>query len=339
VNGKQICESTGSPYKSDAERALKKRQGEIVDGKYEIRKAVTSPRFEDFAVEYLEYSKANKRSWRRDRTSIRNLLDQFKGLKLHNITPWLIEKYKRSRKETVTKATVNRELACLKHMFTMAIQWGKAADNPVKMVKLFKEPAGRLRYLTEEECDRLIDASSGHIRSIVVTAINTGMRLGEILRLTWDRVDFDQEIITIERSKNDGVRHTPMNKRLTEELQSVKLESANRYVFSNKSGKPFVDIKNGFLSAQRRAGIERCRFHDLRHTFASHLVMNGIDITTVKELLGHKTIAMTMRYAHLSKEHKQKAVETLPFGEKKYCSITAVEEKKDFNKTPQPINI
>ena len=121
VNGKQICESTGNPYKSDAERALRKRLGEIVDGKYEIRKAVASPRFEDFAEEYLEYSVANKRSWARDRTSTRNLLAHFRGFKLNDITPWLLEKYKRSRKEKVTEVSVNRELAFLKHMFTMVI--------------------------------------------------------------------------------------------------------------------------------------------------------------------------------------------------------------------------
>jgi integrase len=318
VNGKQICESTGSPYKSDAERALKKRQGEIVDGKFEIRKTVTSPRFEDFAVEYLEYSKANKRSWTRDRTSIRKLSGHFNGLKLHNITPWLIDKYKSSRKKEVTKASVNRELACLKHMFTMAINWGKAVENPVRKVKLFREPERRLRWLTEEECEKLVSASLGHIRSIIITALNTGMRRGEILSLTWDQVDFERGLITVERSKNNGIRHIPMNRRLTEEFNSIKITSPNQYVFSNKTGEPFKSIKTGFLGALKRSGIEECRFHDLRHTFASHLVMNGTDIATLKELMGHKTIAMTMRYAHLSKEHKQKAVDSLQLGEKKY---------------------
>jgi integrase len=325
VNGKQICESTGSPYKSDAERALKKRQGEIVDGKYEIRKAVTSPRLEEFAEKYLEYSMANKRSWTRDKSSIKNLLKHFRGFKLNDITPWLIEKFKSSRKKEVTKATVNRDLTCLKAMFSKAIIWGKATENPVKKVKMFKEPERSLRWLTVEEYQKLIDASSGHVRSMIIMAVNTGMRLGEILSLTWDSVDFDRGIITVERSKNDGVRHIPINKQLTEELEAVKINATGEYVFSKSTGEPFKDIKNGFWSALKRSGIEKCRFHDLRHTFASHLVMNGTDITTVKELLGHKTISMTMRYAHLSKEHKQQAVDSLEFGEKKYCSITTVE--------------
>jgi integrase len=304
---------------------LRKRLGEIVDGKYEIRKAVSSPRFEDFAKEYLEYSKANKRSWTRDRTSIKNLLKQFRGYKLNGITPWLIEKYKRVRKEMVTEATINRELACLKHMFTMAIKWGKAINNPVKEVKLFREPERRLRWLSEEECDKLISASLGHVSSIIITALNTGMRLGEILSLTWDQIDFERGLITVERSKNNGVRHIPMNRRLTEEFNSIRITSPGQYVFSNKTGERFKSIKTGFLGALKRSGIKKCRFHDLRHTFASHLVMNGVDIATVKELMGHKTIAMTMRYAHLSKEHKQSAVDLLRLGEKKYCSITAVE--------------
>jgi integrase len=157
------------------------------------------------------------------------------------------------------------------------------------------------------------------------------MRRGEILSLTWDQVDLDSGIITVEKSKNDGIRHIPINKQLTNEFNAVKINSAGRYVFSKKSGEPYRDIRASFQSALKRAGIKDCRFHDLRHTFASHLVMNGTDIATVKELLGHKSITMTMRYAHLSQEHKQKAVESLPFGEKKYCSNTAV-EKLERNK-------
>ncbi len=87
----------------------------------------------------------------------------------------------------------------------MVIKWSKASDNPVKEVKLFRKPERRLRWLTEEECENLINASTGHIRSIVITALNTGMRLGEILKLTWDRVDFERAIITVEKSKNDGI--------------------------------------------------------------------------------------------------------------------------------------
>jgi integrase len=322
VNGKQVCESIGSPYKGDAERALKKRLGEVVDGKYEIRRSVISPRFEDFAGEYLEYSIANKRSWARDRTSIRNLLNYFRGYKLNNITPWLIEKYKNSRKKKVQEASVNRELSCLKHMFTMAIHWGKVVENPVKKVKMFREPERRLRWLTE--CESLIDASNGHIRSIIITALNTGMRRGEIFSLTWDQVDFDRGLITVERSKNDGVRHIPMNSQLTEELKTIKINTPGKYVFSKNNGESYKDIKTGFLGSLKRSGITKCRFHDLRHTFASHLVMNGADIATVKELMGHRTVSMTMRYAHLSKEHKQRAVDTLVFGDEKYYSITTV---------------
>jgi integrase len=170
---------------------------------------------------------------------------------------------------------------------------------------------------------------------MIIVALNTGMRLGEILSLTWDRVDFERGVITVERSKNDGVRHIPINKQLTEELEAVKLIATGKYVFSKSTGEPFKDIKNGFWSTLRRSGIRKCRFHDLRHTFASHLVMNGTDITTVKELLGHKTISMTMRYAHLSKEHKQQAVDSLEFGEKKYCSITAVEDRNEIKEVAQ----
>jgi integrase len=220
----------------------------------------------------------------------------------------------------------------------MAIHWGQAGTNPVKKVKMFREPERRLRFLSLEECIRLLGASSGHIHSIILTEISTGMRRGEILSLTWGQVDFDRKVITVEKSKNDGIRHIPMNYQLTAELQAIKLSTAGQYVFSKKSGGPYREFKTGSHAAMKRAEIKNCRFHDLRHTFASHLVMNGTDIATVKELLGHKTMAMTMRYVHLSQEYKQKAIDSLQFGEKKYCSITAAEANLENRRLAQLID-
>jgi integrase len=137
------------------------------------------------------------------------------------------------------------------------------------------------------------------------------MRRGEILALTWDCVDFDLGIVTVLNSKNSESRNIPMNTILTRELANLKLLANSKYVFSRDGEKPPKSIRTAWENALRRARIEDFRFHDLRHTFASNLVMAGADIVTVKELLGHKTITMTMRYAHLNQEHKKKVVSYL----------------------------
>lgn len=270
--------------------------------------------FSKYAEQYLAYSKTNK-SWstydRQDRVSIARLKPHFKDKYIYEITPQMIEKYKSKRLETVSPATVNRELACLKHMFTMAIKWGYSKTNPVKEVKLLKEPPGRLRYLKPEEAKSLLASCANHIRPIVVTALNTGMRKGELQKLKWADVDFKNLKITVINAKNNESRVIPINKTLYNELHSLSKTSKGEYVFSDKNGQPYGDIKKSFLKALEKAKVEDFRFHDLRHTFGSYLVMQGVDLKTVQQILGHKDIRMTMRYAHLSPEYVQKAVETL----------------------------
>jgi integrase len=200
-------------------------------------------------------------------------------------------------------------------MFTKAIEWDKAVINPVKKVKLFKEDNLNYRFLSEEESKKLIYSANGYIRDIIIMALNTGMRLGEILSLQWENVDLGLRMITIKESKNQTFRSVPINDSLYSTLVENKDKVRGPFIFCNQKGNPFKRITKGFKAAIRRSGIEDCRFHDLRHTFASHLVMNGADLITIKELLGHKTITMTLRYAHLSNRHKKKVLSALRFGE------------------------
>jgi integrase len=164
-----------------------------------------------------------------------------------------------------------------------------------------------------------VDACDSHLRAIVTCALHTGMRKGEILGLTWDRVDFSNGFILLDKTKNGERREVPINQTLRETLLELFQGTKERprridipFVFYDPAnGKAYKDVKRSFHSACRRAKITDFRFHDLRHCFASHLVMAGQDITTVKELLGHKTLTMTLRYAHLAPSHKVKAVEVL----------------------------
>ena len=302
------------PSKRRAQQVLKDVHIKIAKGEflgiYDEKKVL----FEELAQQYLAFSKANK-AWstyqRRDNVSVGHLNLFFKGKYLFEITPKMVEKYKAKRLEKVSPATVNRELACLKHMFTKAIEWGYVKANPVKAVKSLKEPPGRLRYLRPDEVKRLLDACCGYLRSIVICALNTGMRKGEILGLTWQDIDFENRKITVRNTKNNETRVIPINQTLYQELCKLSEQSNGEYVFANRNGCPFGDIKKGFSAALKRAGITDFHFHDLRHTFGSHLVMQGVDLKTVQQVMGHKQIRTTMRYSHLSPEYVQQALERL----------------------------
>jgi len=199
-----------------------------------------------------------------------------------------------------------------------------------RKVKLLEENNRRLRYLSKEEYHTLINSCDNHLRPIVIAALHTGMRKGEILNLKREEnLDLKHGaygFILLKNTKNGERREIPINKTLRETLDSLIPRLDVPYVFYDPStGRPYKDIKRSFNSACRRAGIKDFHFHDLRHTFASHLIMEGQGITTVKELLGHKTLAMTMRYAHLSPSHKAKAVQVLD-------SVFNVEEKSTAQK-------
>lgn len=299
--------------KKVAELAAKETEVRIAKeehlGIFDVKKVT----LREFSDDYLKFSKANKTlsSFKRDQLSMKFLIAAFGSKLLSKITPQDIESYKIQRREKVSAASVNRELACLSHMFTIAINWKIVTSNPVKKVKKFKEPPGRLRYLSMEELDRLIDASSDDLKPIIITAFNTGMRKSEILHLKWDNVDLDSRTITVVESKNNEIRVIPINSWLYETLITHPSFRKHKFVFTRKNGERVTCFKTAFDNALSRSGIEDFHFHDLRHTFASHLVMNGENLKTVQQLLGHKDIKMTMRYSHLSKDYVQQAVDSL----------------------------
>lgn len=298
--------------KSQAETVLHKKLDEIQQELILGRKNTLVSSFPEFAKEYLEkYSKINKRSWDRDELSLRHLVDFFGEKNLDEITPKDVERYKAERSTLVKKATVNRELACFKHLYTIAIQWGYARESPGKKVKLFKENNQRTRFLQSYELDRLYAVCFPGIRPIVKFAANTGMRFGEIMSLKWADVDLRNNIIMVKNTKNNQPREIPLNPDSLDAINSVPRHINEPYVFCNQDGSKRSSIRTSFENAVRKAGLEDVVFHTLRHSFASNLVMAGVDIATVKELMGHKDIQMTMRYSHLSQPHKKEALARL----------------------------
>jgi len=307
-----------------AENILRKRKVEIAEGKFLDKKKQPKVKFDDFADEYLErHCKLNNKSWfKSDYFNLKGLKKYFGSRYLNEVTPGSIEDYMKERTKTVSKSTVNRILSTLKSMYNYAIREKKAVENPVTEVKFFKVPKRRLRFLEKEEIckllatiDQLILTNKHnqytHLKPIVIVALHTGMRKGEILGLKWHDIDIKRGIIHLHNTKNGENREVPMNTLVQKTIIGVLKNPESQYIFCDKGGKPYGDIKKSFFTALKNTGIINFRFHDLRHTFASQLVMAGVDLNTVRELLGHKSIETTLIYAHLSPEHKKRAVDIL----------------------------
>ena len=308
ADGRRIRKAVGS--RKDAENAQTAVKADILRGEYKFKKD-RKIRFENFSKDYLEYAKINKKSWKRDELCLKTFIPFFGNMLLSKITPLHIEKYKRMRLDEVKPGTVNRELACLKHIFTIAEKFRKFEDkNPVKEVRFLQERQYVMKVLDREEIKWLISSAADHLKPILIMALNTGMRKGEILNLKWNDVDFISHFIHIKESKSNIMRKIPMNSIVAATLKGIKRE--NDFVFpSTKTKEPRTNIFYSFKMACSKASIKDLRFHDLRHTAATLMITGGVDLVTVSQILGHSDIKMTMRYAHPTPENKRRAVDVL----------------------------
>lgn len=336
ADGRRVRKAVGN--RKDAENALTAVKADILRGEFKFKREYRV-RFEDFAKDYLEYSKINKRSWGRDESSLKHLVSYFKNMLLSKINPQHIEEYKKMRLDKVKPSTINRELICLKHMFTIAEKFGKFdGKNPVKEVKFFQERQYVMKILDRGEISRLINVSSGYLRSMIILALNTAMRKGEILNLRWDDIDFIEHFIHIRKTKSNVIRKIPMNSVVAATLKNIKRESEFVF-FSAKTGTRFTDFFRSWKSACKEAKISDMRFHDLRHTAATLMVMGGIDIVTVSQILGHSTIQMTMKYAHPTPENKRRAVNVLTsiFEPKKEEELVIIRSQEQIEQDISPL--
>lgn len=325
-NGKRY-RSLGGTTKTEALRTLDKARSKVISGDFEFLEHPGNPKFECFAATYLE-RRNHLKSHRRNVILVNHLKGFFSGKVLMSIKPTDIEDYISFRRKQVANATINRELACLKRMYNLAIKWHEAKKNPVNDVDFLKEPPGRMRFLEVAEAERLLECSNHYLRPIVFTALNTGLRLNEILSLTWDRVYIQNVIdpyLEIIMTKNNKNRNVPLNDDMVQLLESIK-KSDSGFVFVGLQGQPLQSVRKPFETALKRAGILDFTFHGLRHTFASHFVMNGGDLLTLKEILGHSSMQMVERYAHLAQAHKRRQVNNLS-GHFKFATYLPPEAK------------
>jgi integrase len=257
------------------------------------------------------WAQANHRGYVGTRSRVEHFRREFGSRQLRDITPLLVDAYVSRRASIRKPATVNRDLVVLRHMFQKAREWGKALDSPVSHQKPLRANNRRLRYLTHEEIPRLLSASDEILRPLLIVALHTGLRRSELFALTWQDVDVKQGVIRVVHTKNGERREIPMTDTLRATVQQLPRRLTSDLVFPGKTGKGLVDVRKRFHRALQEAGIEGFVFHDLRHTFAGHLVMAGVDLVTVKEFLGHKDLKMTLRYAHLAPDYKRAAIERL----------------------------
>jgi len=309
LNGKDKWESVGEVgivTKAVARALLDERKRQIRRGELNIIGAKI-PTLSNFTKEYIKYQKEvkQKRSWKRDVIALDNIIKLFGDKKLSEITIKDIDDYKELRLKQVTPGTVNRELQVLRHLFNQAASWDKFFNkNPVSESGLLSLNNQVERILTYEEEQRLLTASPAHFKAILICALNTGMRKGEIITLKWSNVDFNNNLITIdhENNKSKRTKRIPINSTLRQLLLEQKLKSrGNEHVFLNSKNEPYTrqdSLNRVFERVKKLANIMGLRFHDLRHTAATRMIENGANIVAVSKILGHSDIKTTMRYAH-----------------------------------------
>ena len=313
VNGRRVRETVG-PNKKIAQKVLSLRMTQVLENRYfPPNRQVGRMPFNEFVQMYLERVVSLMKSIRTERNRVKRWVKDLGMRPIGQITRAEIESWRREKMSRCKPATINRDLSRLRHMLNIAVEWELLEKSPMQGIKFLRENNARTRYLSVDECHRLIDSCMApHIRAIVTVALHTGMRLGEILNLRWQDLDFSSGFILVRDSKNGQARQVPMDSMISTVLRSWPRLSDQDIVFTSvMTGGRIVDIRAGFLNSCKRAGITGLHFHDLRHTFASQFVMAGGDIYILKEILGHKSITNSQRYAHLSPTYKIKAIDRM----------------------------
>jgi len=269
---------------------------------------------------------------------------------LSDVNAWVIEKWRSKRlKEGISKVTVNRDISDLKAALSKAVDWKIIDTHPLIEVKPLKvDKIGTVRFLSDseekilrkalatrddkiktervsankwrkergyEELSDLRDSTYGdHLTPIVLLALNTGLRRGEIFNLKWEDINLRSKVLSVlgEGAKSGMTRHLPLNQESLNVIKKWKAQGTDYdLVFPGKAGKKLTEIKTAWRPLILNAKINNFRFHDIRHSFASKLVMKGAPLNTVRELLGHGDLKTTLRYAHLAPDHKADAVALL----------------------------
>jgi site-specific recombinase XerD len=316
--------------KGSAIKLYRKRKTEVLEGK-KLPETLRGKKitFTQLSEDALEYSKTHKRSFGDDEIRMAKLVESFGQRVADSILPQDIERWL-SNRVGLKPSTLNRYRALLSLTFRLGMENGKIATNPARLVRQRKENNARTRFLAPEEETKLREVilrNCPHHLLELDLALATGLRLSEQYGLTWSNVNVERKSLTIPLSKNGHSRHVPMNQTAIAAVRMAQSQSNGQpWVFLNRFGQRLSGPREWFDQAVKDAKLADFTWHCLRHTFASRLVMAGVDIRTVQELMGHKTIQMTVRYAHLAPKHQLAAVEKL-------CDTVAVQSSATDTQT------
>lgn len=310
--------------KTDAQRWIYETEAAMRDGRYferiEGRKHTLREAFKRYLEEFPSDIVRTTQIKRWDEEIGHRLLSDIQPALIHEV----ISKWKREpneRGEMRGASTLNRHLSTLSVVFTAAVRdWGWHTRNPLRDVRRQKEPKGRVRYLSDEERSKLLEvcrnSPCSFLYVIVVLALSTGMRKAEILNLRWSDIDLEKGIIILLNTKNKTPRRVALRGHALEVLKRhAKVRRIDTdFLFPGEltavNEKPY-DFKKPWAQAVKAAKLENFVFHDLRHSCASYLAMGGATTLEIAEVLGHKTLDMVKRYAHLAESHTAKVVERM----------------------------
>lgn len=336
VSGKKIWRKIGKVDKREAKQILKKLELEFEKDRLNLQEIKQITLF-DYIEKYLPYAQANKAesSYYRELKIMKPIKVFFGNNPLSKIDAQLIESYKAKRvKDGLKPRSVNKELRIISFMLRKAVEWKYLKENPFRGIKMLKPQQNPVSFLSIEEIDKLIESASIWLKPILLVMRNTGMRTHELLNLKFSDINFETKTLLVRSSKTNNFRIIGMNQELYQVLiwlqdnyphpNTEKVlpreEHQREFVFCAPEGSKLKSIHHSFYNACKRAGI-KAHPHMMRHSFASYLVMSGVDLPSVKELLGHAQISTTMIYAHLSSQHIAKAVEMLPWSHPKLIAI------------------
>lgn len=309
-NNRRLRKKIG-PSKERAMTILKKKEVAVSEGRHIYKSPDMNTKFTDLVDWYLTLdSVKNRPSYERKKMALKHIIPVFGNRLLKEITSSMVEEYLEKRTAEISSrgyltkpATINRELACIKAIFTKAIKDGKAEGNPPKGVSFLKENNTRDRVLSIDEFDKLIDHCPPHLEAVVKFAYYTGMRQGEILSLTWSQVDLEEGFINLRATdtKTQNSRMVPLKVDLIEMLKGFPAGSPEDKVFKY-GGVSIGSIRKSFSTACKHAGVDNFTFHDLRRTAINNWRLQGHDYFRIMSATGHKTMSVFKRYNPVDKE-------------------------------------
>jgi len=327
--GVRYRDSTGLVNKAAAAQAEAIRKAELAKGRIGIVSHNRCPIFKDFATaEFLPWSErehqAHPRTYVRHKVSTKPLTEFFGKLPIDALSPAHVEKFKLARSRDVSPAGVNRDLAALRYMLNFAARQGHIVRNPVVGVRFLPEGPGVMRIVSHEEQTRYLKEANPLLRDVATMMLETGMRPEEVFTIRKENMHLAQRYLFVPIGKTKFARrNVPLTDNIVAILKRRMARAKGPFLFPHRHdpNKPLTTVKTAHDDALREAKIEpRFRLYDLRHTFGSRSAMAGVDLATLKELMGHSNISITMRYVHPTPEHKQEAIRKLVFFNIKQCS-------------------